>query len=265
MKVFPVSAERAPSAGGATRQGLNYLLRLTRYSLSERIGSSTEPRAPMSDKSALRLHSVSITVTAQFHNPSILNPDFLKIQKVVPARWKHTETLTSPGYSTITFDNGVKWVVEPEKMTISQPMKGEFRTKTLIHQIAEKYIDRLPHVPYTAVGLNCQVSILKSNASEWLKQRFLKPGKWLKGAPHILNASVKFRLQAKPGVCNLTFSSGVVTEKGQETEPSIVIECNFHHQGPYSPKQLKSIIASWPNQERFLLSALKKLLTGQLR
>lgn len=30
------------------------------------------------------LQSVSVMVTAEYHNPSILNPDFLKFQGIVP-------------------------------------------------------------------------------------------------------------------------------------------------------------------------------------
>ena len=41
----------------------------------------------MSENPPISLHSVSVVVTAQFHNPSILNPDFLESREIVPADW----------------------------------------------------------------------------------------------------------------------------------------------------------------------------------
>ncbi len=145
----------------------------------------------MPRKSPFFLHNISVVVTAEYHNPSILNPDFLRQQNVVPAKWKHTEAITTPALSSTQYGNGVKLVVEPGKMNISEPRSGEFGEKTYVHQITDKYVSRLPHIPYKGVGLNCQVSMSRRNPADWLKARFLKPGKWLSGKPQVNEAAPK--------------------------------------------------------------------------
>lgn len=219
----------------------------------------------MRGKPLFFLHNISVVVTAEYHNPSILNPDFLKHQKLVPAKWKHTETITTPALSSTQFGNGVKLVVEPGKMTISEPKRGEFGAKTYVHQIAERYVSRLPLVPYRGVGLNCLVSMSKRNPADWVKSRFLKPGKWLSREPQITGATLKLQLEAPSAVCNLSIGPSTVRLLGTDEEDAVGIDCNFHHDGPLDVKRIKAIIRAWPEHEAFLLSALKKLLTGQLK
>ena len=156
-------------------------------------------------------------------------------------------------------------VIEPGKMNISEPRAGEFGGKSHVHQIAGRYVSKLPHVPYKAVGLNCRVSMQRQNAAAWLKSRFLKTGKWLSSAPRVLDAMLKLQLEAPNAICNLTLQSGKVELPEIEPERAVVIDCNFHYEGPFNVKQIKTIVGSWPNEEVFLLRALSKLLVGQLK
>lgn len=219
----------------------------------------------MSSHNPFRLHSISIVLTAEYHNPSILNSDFLKHQKIVPSSWKPKETVSTPGYSTVVYSNGVRWVVEQEKMAISEPKNGEFGGKTLVPQIVSKYVGNLPYVPYQNIGLNCQVSMQKTDATDWLKQRFLKPGKWQQGTPKILEASIKLSLEAESAKCNLTIDSGILHARGADPETAVLIDCNFHFAGPLKVREIQNIVRTWPAREKFVLSALTKFLTGQLR
>ena len=56
--------------------------------------------------------AVSVVVTAEFHNPSILNPDFLASRKIVPENWEVKETMTSPVLSFTAYENGIRWTVD---------------------------------------------------------------------------------------------------------------------------------------------------------
>ena len=219
----------------------------------------------MSDKSPFRLYNVNVVVTAEFHNPSILNPDFLKRHKIVPQDWETTETVTTPAVSTAAFTNGIKIVVEPSKMTVAETKIGNFGQKTHVHGVAERYVRRLPHVPYKAVGLNCQLSMVKGDPSHWVKSRFLKPGKWLSGKPVVRDVSLKLRLKTNTGDCNLTLEAGKIQPLGGEAEEAVLISSNFHHEGPFDVNGIKAIFRTWPDQEKFLHSTLVKLLTRQLR
>ena len=54
------------------------------------------------------LHSVSVVVTAEFHNPSILNPDFLESKEIVPSDWTGTEAITTPQVSFVRYENEIQ-------------------------------------------------------------------------------------------------------------------------------------------------------------
>ena len=83
----------------------------------------------MSESPAFSLHSVSVVVTAQFHNPSILNPDFLVSRQIVPEGWAVAETLTTPPVSVVKYENGisqvhqlaVEYLRKPPSRALSEP------------------------------------------------------------------------------------------------------------------------------------------------
>ena len=77
----------------------------------------------MVDKPRIRLHNVSVVVTAEFHNPSILNPDFLEKHGIVPENWAVTETVTTPTASVVKYANGVAWTVDPSRLTVSEDLR----------------------------------------------------------------------------------------------------------------------------------------------
>ena len=65
----------------------------------------------MPEDTSYWLHTVSVVVTAEFHNPSILNPDFLVSREIIPADWVVTEAVTTPPVSVVRYNNGIQWVV----------------------------------------------------------------------------------------------------------------------------------------------------------
>lgn len=133
-------------------------------------------RFQMSEDPPISLHSVSVVVTAQFHNPSILNPDFLASREIVPADWKVAETLTTPPVSVVKYENGVEWSVDQSRLTVAEQSGPGFGDSYRVHPLMVAYLRKLPHVPYRSLGLNCQVSKSQANPQRWLIERFgLRP------------------------------------------------------------------------------------------
>ena len=97
----------------------------------------------------------SIVITAQNHNPTILNPDFLIRNEIVPADWpldRDRPILTTPVHSTLCFGVGVCFNIDPDRLSISDsaPTGDVFP----VPEIATKYLETLPHVNYRALGIN---------------------------------------------------------------------------------------------------------------
>lgn len=209
--------------------------------------------SPMPEKLTLQLKSVSVVVTAEFHNPSILNPDFLVSRQIVPAGWTVSETLTTPPFSVVKYDNGVEWSVDQSRLTVSEQAGPAFDSPCRVHSLATEYLTKLPHVPYRDLGLNCRVSMKVLDAHSWLLKRFAPP--WLQGEHIVRKLSPKFVLDAGDAECHCSLVDGM-----QNSDGYVIADCNVHHQGLQDMKSLCAAIARWPERQGWINQALDSLM-----
>ena len=210
----------------------------------------------MAEESGVRLHNVSVVVTAEFHNPSILNPDFLVSRGIVPADWSVAETLTTPPVSVVKYTNGIAWTVDQSRLTVTEKCGPAFRDHYESHALLTAYLDKLPHVPYRGLGLNCEVSALQDDPKRWLVERFAVD--WLRDEPQVRGMRPAFALTAEDAECNIAF-----TEATRDGSPCVAAECNLHHAELRDVDRLQAAITRWPERQRFIVSTLSKLLEAQ--
>ena len=207
------------------------------------------------------LHSVSVVVTAEFHNPSILNPDFLKSQRVIPSDWEPNLTITTPQFSNIRFRNGIEWAVDQSKLTVTENCESGFRENYRVYDLVVSYVEKLPHVPYRSLGLNCVVAVGKDDPQQWLTNQYLRDGNWLHGSPAVLSMIPKFTLEAGDGaLCHLSLDAGRSKLGNAEPAPAVIANCNVHHQGPLDAEGVFDAIGCWPQRQEFVIAALGRLL-----
>ena len=207
----------------------------------------------MPEQPSLELHSVSVVVTAEFHNPSILNPDFLAACEIVPEDWVATERLTTPPLSVVKYDNGVRLTVDQTKLAVIQEGAADLSRSNLVHDIARAYLSKLPHVPYRDLGLNCQVSVRKERPRRWLLNRFA--ASWLQKESSLRGMRPKLALLADNAMCNISLFD---VQEGQEGR--VVADCNLHHAGPLTMKAMYTAIEHWPERLAFVSSSVSRLL-----
>ena len=125
-----------------------------------------------------RLFQFSGVVVGQAHNPTILNPDFLAAEGIVPKSWNWSvsETITTPPLAIVRYSNGTTITVEPHKLQVTDPNAENGPHNSKVIEIASAYVRVLPHVRYTASGNNFQSLIQRDAPEEYLKSRFLKVG-----------------------------------------------------------------------------------------
>jgi hypothetical protein len=103
----------------------------------------------------LEVTQLSIVIAAESNNPSILNPDFLKYNGIVSDDWQSADrTVTTGVISQVTYENGVSIVSEPNKINFVERIGDGDYGSLQVPAIAQKYIETLPHVKYTAIGNN---------------------------------------------------------------------------------------------------------------
>src|SRR5919106_1183607 len=123
----------------------------------------------------------SIVIVASDCNPTILNPDFLARQGIVPDDWGwrvSRPAITTPPFAIVSYDSGVSVSVEPNKFQVVDRLTDSTPYASRIPKVARRYIEVLPHVRYTAVGHNFKGFAEGTDDKAFLKQRFVKSGIW---------------------------------------------------------------------------------------
>lgn len=217
------------------------------------------------------IDSFSIVISAKQNNPTILNPDFLKINKIVPEKMKLTETVTTPIFSMAKYsllesgekdrEGDITITVEPEKLQLLESCGGEFWDKYISLGVVKEYITTLEHVQYTGLGINWQAFFEQSDPDKWLSERFIKDGNWRTDKNKVRAVSIKLAFDIEDATCFISLDQ----IKFKET-PGIGIDINFHH----SPKderfeidKLKTLIDRWPLLQKNLISSLKRLFNRE--
>lgn len=205
----------------------------------------------------VQLHNVGVVIAAKFHNPSILNKDFLENKGIVPKNWETTETISTPAVSVIKYDNGITWMVDQQTLEISQECDVLFKDHgdNKIHDLATSYVKILPHVPYKSIGLNCIVSIANENPLQWMTQKFLD----VKLRTRDITMMPRFVINTDNGVLNFSFGDGTVRRDGEQTR-SVIVECNHHFAGLSSVKDAQHILGTWENSKNIITSKLKEVV-----
>lgn len=143
----------------------------------------------------LILHEFSVVVVGEDCNPTILNPDFLKYQSIVPEAWgwaPAVPSVTTPTFSIVAYDSDVTIRVEPNRFQVTQFGAAGRPGDDRVAEIATKYIQCLPHVRYVAVGNNFRGFVPSEKPDELLKTRFLRSGPWDEAADPLRDVSLSF-------------------------------------------------------------------------
>ena len=201
----------------------------------------------------ITLTNFSIVVIAQAHNPTILNPDFLKNNNIVEAALTPKIVICTMPVAQVVYEEGISIVAEFERLQFIDTSSERIPENSPIPQIAARYIETLPHVRYTAAGINFSGHYLfkdKDSARSFLSGKFIKEGPWLqqeKAADIGLRFIYAFENQKK----TISLEPGEIVRSENEKLPVILVNANYHFdasEGKVEP--IKSFISDWPTSFR---------------
>lgn len=210
-----------------------------------------------------RLHSVSVVITAQVHNPSILTAGFLKSEGIVPEQWVVGQTINVPPLSLVQFQNGIQWTLDESRLIVTENCESSFEDSYRIHECVSKYLRKVEYVPYRSLGLNCIVSMKSPDPDIWLRTQFLRHGPWLSDEHRLTTMIPKFGFDGYNSVLNLAFGNQIILQGN--VEKAVSVDCNVHHEGPLNAAQLREAIGQWKSHQDDILNKLIMLAGDQLR
>ena len=212
----------------------------------------------------------SIVVVGQDCNPTILNPDFLKYRGIVPQIWGWElagAIITTPAIAVVSYDSGVTVKVEKNRFQVADQKVAANVAQSKAIDIARSYIEVLPHVRYTAVGINFRSLVEMKEPDAFLKERFLSTGPWDQEQNPLLGVNLKFAYSYNDGRLNLSLEGGVaVRQKGEISEElqGVFTYANYHRdcQGYPTDQMVLAHINKALSDEKHFDAFVKELLFG---
>lgn len=202
-----------------------------------------------------------VVVLAGFHNPSILNPDFLKSHDIVPRDWKVRESASMITFAQVGFQNGVTITLDPQRLRVTIKALSNFDEDFPIYRVAARYVEILPHVPYTALGINWKVAIPRARPENWITTRFLGTGEWRDEKPKIVDAQFIFRMRDGKIPTSFKIQGAKFTFPGQPPFMGVEVDTNAHHLGPFRDvDEITKLINNWPKRRQFIYGQTKRLI-----
>jgi len=197
----------------------------------------------------IELTHFSVVVLAQAHNPTILNPDFLKHNNIVSEKFTVKNFICTPPIAQVSYAEGISIVAEFEKIQFIDETAERLPNQSPIPTIAIKYIETLPHVNYTAAGINF-IGHFKFKDVEsvrtFLIKKFVKDGPWLLSKDEIVNVGLNFVYSDGNTKRNININPGEYKKAGNEPIPVIALRYNHHFETKGKDlDSIKAFIADW--------------------
>jgi hypothetical protein len=201
----------------------------------------------------IELTHFSIVVLAEANNPSILNPDFLKNNGIVDPSFTPTTVFCTPPVSQVAYSEGISIVAEFEKLQFIDEQSSRIPKASPIPDISSRYVRTLPHVKYTAVGINLSghrpFETLDA-AKSFVMTKFIKPGPWLdvRGQPVAAGVNLVYSLDNLQRTVNV--NPGELRKEQAIPVVSVRYNHNYNLQSP-SVDDINSLIANWPEAFKY--------------
>ncbi|MBI5666248.1 MAG: hypothetical protein HZC49_14325 [Nitrospirae bacterium] len=196
------------------------------------------------------LDNFSIVVLAQAHNPTVLNPDFLKNNKIIDPSFTPNNVICTPPVAQISYIEGLSIIAEFEKLQFIDTEPKRIPFESPIPEIANKYINVLPHVRYKAAGLNFIGHYLckdKEFALSLLPRKFLKEGSWSTYGDETPSTNLKFTYSLKNIKCTISLETAELLRPNEPSLPILGINANYHIDST-SLEEIVSFINNWQTQ-----------------
>jgi hypothetical protein len=202
-----------------------------------------------------------IIIAAKNHNPTLLNPDFLKYSGIVPTEWELArQPISTQNVSQVAFTNGVLIVAEPTRVIFIEAIEAKAAAEIIIADIAKKYVQTLPNVEYEAVGLNPRSYMnfdqQQDAARQYLAETLLSPGPWQEVGTAPVRATLNLVYTIDGCPFYLTVSEAALRNPDETSTPIVLFNGSFSYQviGETVPERLKNLHQLIDNWQADLLT-----------
>ena len=170
---------------------------------------------------------VNAVVVAESHNPSIVTKEWLAQYELVSG--EVTNFVHTPPLSVVEYGKGGLFIqVDAQRLLVRQRGEGLVPEQIEVPRITKTYVDLLPHVPYTAHGVNFHGYFAfdsEPDAVAFVRKRFLVPNsvKIADVASGAIRLGIKASYRWERAECTLF---GEPT--GHDSKGRVLVSLNYH-------------------------------------
>ncbi|MEW6777508.1 MAG: hypothetical protein AB1405_14520 [Bdellovibrionota bacterium] len=222
----------------------------------------------------IEITQISLVINAKNHNPTILNPDFLRYNKLVPESWELAgNPVCSDLGAVVRYKEGVTILSQPEQIIFTEELAKKKYTDSVAPGIARQYVQLLPHVSYTAIGINPSgfyEMVSKESLEKSMLEWYVSEGPWIEFQGTRPLVSMVLRYPRKLGGIQVTMSPGNAPDSSEKKRVGIRFQGNFHHDipGETPGERIKSsgeILNSWQKDIEVFLELTEKVLLAKVK
>lgn len=215
----------------------------------------------------VELVGFSVVLVANSNNPSILNPDFLRYNEIVDADLQvQGNPITTPAFSQVTFADGLTVKADPNRVIFEQAGDPLARGNVLCPEMANRYLQKVPHVPYSAVGINPKgYRVSPTGVQEKVSTALLDKGAWMsfKDVHPEIHLKTIYKYESRMIVLDIIEAKKRM--KNNVEIPGILFQANIHRDITATNPQkrvefVSTALASW-EKDLFDFDALVEKFT----
>lgn len=179
------------------------------------------------------IEEISIIIAAEGLSPTMMSQEFLKFSGIIPQEWELAQQpILNPNFARLNFTNGIGIDAQPRSITFSETLHNK-QAELAIHQVANRYIEKLPHAEYMGLSLSPKILLpfpdSPTMVREYITGTLLGSGSWKRigNAPVQAGINLMYFLDR----CQLTISiSEAKLQKSQEQIfTAILFSGNFNY------------------------------------
>ncbi len=212
--------------------------------------------ADMNESMTPNINEFAVVIAARQNNPTILNQDFLKVNKIIPKDWELKQpSMCIEPISSLVFKNSISIVSQFDKIVFSQQIKNSSKDEVKVPEIAVRYLNALPYVNYIAVGINPRSIVSfegrNLNPYKYVVDKFISHGSWKNIGSEQIEATISFRFHISNAQINVNLSASSKKEKNR-VDNLLIFAGNFHRSVKADSieekkKTIEQIILNWHN------------------
>lgn len=225
-------------------------------------GAMTQDVAGIGQRPDVGLVALSVVLIAENIDPSTINQDFLRHNGIVDPDMKTEQPpVSTPVFSQVVFEGGLAVVALPDRFHFMQ--QGEALTEDIaVPDIVKRFLERVPHPAYKAVGINPAGFRPLDDASKGVATALIEGGRWMAFENVSPAVSLRAVYACEDRQITMDVRDFKKPESGGSELPGLLFEANIHRdiaetdQGQRSAR-LMSILSGWESD----LSDFKNLVT----